>query len=51
VYKVFAWEQAIVAGSYYNATFLSRYEDRGQSVNLTQTATGTVTITAIPAGE
>jgi hypothetical protein len=50
-YKLFAWEEVLAPGAYLNSGFLARYEERGQAINLTQTSTGNVTITAIPAGE
>jgi hypothetical protein len=51
LYKIFAWEEAIAPGAYFNSGFLTRYEERGQTINLTQLATANARVTVIPAGE
>jgi hypothetical protein len=47
-FKVFAWQQPIVGGAYYNATFMAKYEDRGRSVSVAEGATVSQQITVIP---
>jgi hypothetical protein len=47
-YQLFAWRQSIPAGAYYKAGFLSRYEDRSRTVNVTGKSTTTEQITAVP---
>jgi hypothetical protein len=37
-YKIFAW-RGIPDGSFYNATFLSRYEDKGRAIRITPSGT------------
>ncbi len=46
-YKVFAWEN-VLNGAYQNSEFLSRYEERGQSINVTPMATSNTTVFLIP---
>jgi beta-lactamase regulating signal transducer with metallopeptidase domain len=45
-YKVFSW-QGISGGEFYNSRFLSKYEFRGKSINVTQGGTVTETLTLI----
>jgi beta-lactamase regulating signal transducer with metallopeptidase domain len=47
-YQLFAWQQSIPAGAFYNAGFLSRYEDRSRIVNVTAKSTTSEQITAVP---
>jgi uncharacterized surface anchored protein len=47
-FRLFAWQQPIVGGAYYNAAFLAKYEDRSRSVNVTQGGTVNQQITVIP---
>ena len=44
-YKLFAWS-SIPSGAYFNATFLSRYEDGGKPVNIDQASTVNAALTA-----
>lgn len=46
-YKVFAWER-VPFSAYQNAEFLARYENRGQFVSVTATATTSTTVVVIP---
>jgi hypothetical protein len=45
-YKLFAWPD-VASGAYFNAKFLSRYEDRGKAVTVGQSGTATVDVVAI----
>jgi hypothetical protein len=47
-YEMFAWQQSIPAGAFYNAGFLTRYEDRSRAVNVIGKSTTTEQITAVP---
>ena len=47
-YQLFAWQQSIPAGAYFNSGFLSLYEDRGHFVNVTAKTTLTEQINAVP---
>jgi beta-lactamase regulating signal transducer with metallopeptidase domain len=47
-YQLFAWQQSIPAGAYFNAGFLARYEDRSRTVNVVGKSTTTEQITAVP---
>jgi hypothetical protein len=47
-YQMFAWQQSIPAGAFYNAGFLTRYEDRSRAVNVIGKSTTTEQITAVP---
>jgi uncharacterized protein YneF (UPF0154 family) len=38
-YKLFAWPPGVPSGSFYNATFLKRYEDQGRPVTVAPSAT------------
>jgi hypothetical protein len=38
-YKLFAWPAGVPSGSFYNATFMKRYEDRGRAVTVGASAT------------
>jgi hypothetical protein len=38
-YTLFAWPPGVPGGSFYNATFLKRYEDRGKAVTVGPSAT------------
>ena len=45
-YKIFSWRSA-AGGEFYNSRFLSKYEFRGKSVNITQGGTVTESLTVI----
>lgn len=45
-YKVFAW-QGVSGGEFYNSRFLSKYEFRGKSITVAQSATVTENLTLI----
>jgi hypothetical protein len=45
-YKVFAWP-TLTGGEFYNARFLSKYEFRGRSINVTQGSTVSESLTLI----
>ena len=47
-YQMFAWQQSIPAGAFYNAAFLKMYEDRGRLVNVIGKSTVTEQISAVP---
>ena len=47
-YQLFAWQQSIPAGAYYNAGFLARYEDRSRTINVVGKSTTSEQITAVP---
>jgi len=47
-YQVYAW-QSIPADAFYNARFLSKYQDRGHPVYVTQDSTVTASLTGIAA--
>jgi hypothetical protein len=38
-YKLFAWPAGVPSGSFYNATFLKRYEDRGRTLTVAPSTT------------
>jgi hypothetical protein len=38
-YKLFAWPPGVPSGSFYNATFMKRYEERGRPVTVAPSAT------------
>jgi hypothetical protein len=48
VYKLFAWQESIPGGAYYNSLFLSPYENRGRPITATEGATITQQLTVIP---
>jgi hypothetical protein len=37
-YKLFSWPPGVPSGSFYNATFMKRYEDRGKAVTVAPSA-------------
>jgi hypothetical protein len=47
-FKLFAWRQAVPGGAYFNAMFMSKYENLGRSINVMERSTITQQITAIP---
>ncbi|HET9131738.1 MAG TPA: carboxypeptidase regulatory-like domain-containing protein, partial [Terriglobia bacterium] len=47
-YQLFAWQQSIPAGAYFNAGFLARYEDRSRTINVVAKSTTTEQVTAVP---
>jgi beta-lactamase regulating signal transducer with metallopeptidase domain len=47
-YQLFAWQQSIPSGAYYNVGFLARYEDRSRTINIVGKSTTTEQITAVP---
>ena len=47
-FRLFAWQQPVTGGAYYNAAFLAKYEDRSRPVNVTQGGTVSQQITVIP---
>jgi len=38
-YKLFAWSAGVASGSFYSATFLKRYEDRGRALTVAPSTT------------
>jgi hypothetical protein len=48
IFKIFAWQQPIAGGAYYNSGFLSKYEEKGRAVTVVERATVNQQITAIP---
>jgi len=47
-YQLFAWQQSIPAGAFYNAGFLAQYEDRSRTVNVVGKSATTEQVTAVP---
>jgi hypothetical protein len=46
-YTIFAWE-SVLPTAWQNAEFLSKYEARGQQINLSATSVGEVQLNVIP---
>ena len=47
-FKLFAWQKAPVDGAYYNAGFISKYEDKGRSLIVVSGTTVNQPLTVIP---
>jgi protocatechuate 3,4-dioxygenase beta subunit len=47
-FKLFAWQQPVAGGAYYNPSFMAKHEERGRLVTVTEGATVTQQITVIP---
>jgi hypothetical protein len=47
-FRLFAWQQPVTGGAYYNAAFLAKVEDRSRPVTMTQGGTVSQQITVIP---